>query len=425
MKEFQVNSTTYVMQIFMADSADGKTGKTGLTVTVELSKNGAAFAAAAGAVSEIGYGWYALAGHADDRDTLGKLALHASATGADAFDAEYDIVTHDPYTYGGNLDATISSRVAADDYVDHTAAIAAVQSTADDIETAVGALVAPDNATIGAIDAAVTALAGVVDGIDTRVPADPASDTTVLTRLATASYVAPDNATILSIDSELGYVKDVVDGLDARLPVDPVGDTTMNARFDAVDLKLVEIDERTQNLPDAPANEVSVAAVQSTADDIETAVAGIPTAVWAFGQRTNTTPAASVSSAEEDGKITRPRGDTWTIAITGLGSLTDNTKVWFTVKSSADDDDSESLLQIEKTAGLVYLNGAAGTSTDATLTVTDATAGNITIVVKPASTALLPLGTWYYDVQALFTTVVTTAGAGRFVVSSDITRATA
>lgn len=258
MKEFQVNSTTYVMQIFMADSADGKTGKTGLTVSAEISKNGGAFAAAAGAVTEIGYGWYALAGNATDRDTLGKLALHATAAGADAFDAEYDIVTHDPYTYGGNLDATVTSRMAADDYVDHTAAIAAVQATADDIETAVGALVAPDNTTIGAIDAAVTALAGVVDGIDTRVPADPASDTTVLTRMATADYVAPDNAVIAAIEAaisvidtylqddiakatEVAAVKAVVDGLDARLPVDPVGDTTMNARFDVVDTAIGDI----------------------------------------------------------------------------------------------------------------------------------------------------------------------------------------
>lgn len=91
------STTTYPIVFLMVDSNDHVTGKTGLTPTVTISKNGAAFGAAAGAVSELTSGWYALAGNATDRGTLGSLAVHASATGADPCDALILIVSYDPF----------------------------------------------------------------------------------------------------------------------------------------------------------------------------------------------------------------------------------------------------------------------------------------------------------------------------------------
>jgi hypothetical protein len=85
----------------MADSADHLTAKTGLTPTVTISKNGGTFGAAAGAVSEVGNGWYVLAGNATDRATLGSLILHAEAAGADKFDMDYYIVSYDPFMITG------------------------------------------------------------------------------------------------------------------------------------------------------------------------------------------------------------------------------------------------------------------------------------------------------------------------------------
>lgn len=85
------------MNFFMADSTDHIAGKTGLEPTVTISKNGGAFAAAAGAVTEIGNGWYSLAGNATDRNTLGEFLLHSSATGADPADEKYTIESHDPF----------------------------------------------------------------------------------------------------------------------------------------------------------------------------------------------------------------------------------------------------------------------------------------------------------------------------------------
>jgi hypothetical protein len=79
-------STVRNRMFLMVDSADHLTGKTGLAPAVTLSKNAAAFGAAAGAVTEIGSGWYNVALTAADTNTLGDLAFHATAAGADPSD---------------------------------------------------------------------------------------------------------------------------------------------------------------------------------------------------------------------------------------------------------------------------------------------------------------------------------------------------
>src|SRR4051812_3204894 len=79
-------STARNRMFLMVDSADHLTGKTGLTPTLTLSKNAAAFAAAGGAVTEVGSGWYSVALNTTDTNTLGDLAYHATAAGADPTD---------------------------------------------------------------------------------------------------------------------------------------------------------------------------------------------------------------------------------------------------------------------------------------------------------------------------------------------------
>jgi len=92
------NATAGTPIVFlMIDSTDHITGKTGLTPTVTISKNGGAFAAPAGAVTELANGWYRVAGNATDTNTNGMLALHAAATGADPTDMYAAVVVaYDP-----------------------------------------------------------------------------------------------------------------------------------------------------------------------------------------------------------------------------------------------------------------------------------------------------------------------------------------
>lgn len=79
-------STAYTATWLMVDSTDHISAKTGLTVTVNISKAGAAFGAAGGTVSEIANGWYKCVLTTTDTNTLGDLSYHCTATGADPTD---------------------------------------------------------------------------------------------------------------------------------------------------------------------------------------------------------------------------------------------------------------------------------------------------------------------------------------------------
>ena len=86
------NQTSRPLLFLLLSSTDHVSAVTGVTPTVTLSKNGGAFAAPAGAVTEVGNGWYAVAGNATDENTLGPLLLHATGTGADPCDVQFEVV---------------------------------------------------------------------------------------------------------------------------------------------------------------------------------------------------------------------------------------------------------------------------------------------------------------------------------------------
>lgn len=79
-------SVAYTRTFKMIDSADHFSKKTGLTCTVNISKAGGAFGAAAGSVSEVANGWYKVALTTADTGTLGDLSFYITATGADDTD---------------------------------------------------------------------------------------------------------------------------------------------------------------------------------------------------------------------------------------------------------------------------------------------------------------------------------------------------
>lgn len=112
--EVQQSSAAYPLVFLLVSSTDHISPVTGATPTVTISKAGGAFAAPAGAVSEIGDGWYKVAGNATDTGTLGPLILHATATGADPTDMLFPVVAYDPQSATNlgltNLDAAVSTR---------------------------------------------------------------------------------------------------------------------------------------------------------------------------------------------------------------------------------------------------------------------------------------------------------------------------
>jgi hypothetical protein len=154
--------------------------------------------------------------------------------------------------------------------------------------------------------------------------------------------------------------------------------------------------------------------------------------VWANATRTLTQSAAQVSATVAGQTIEVFRGDTFVIALTGLGDITGYTTLWMTVKPQGTDvEDAVSTLQVEVDAAgpvtqLNYLNGgAAGTPSDGSIVVNAEATGDITVTVKPNSTKVLTPGSYVYDVQVLDSTVVTTLTSGTFVISTDTTRAVA
>lgn len=88
--------STYNFLFLMVLAADHISPATGKIVMVCLSKGGAAFAPAEGAVTEIGNGWYKCALTSADTGVLGDLAINAIAPGCDPTDTRVQIVAFNP-----------------------------------------------------------------------------------------------------------------------------------------------------------------------------------------------------------------------------------------------------------------------------------------------------------------------------------------
>lgn len=151
----------------------------------------------------------------------------------------------------------------------------------------------------------------------------------------------------------------------------------------------------------------------------------IGTAVWVSATRTLTQSAASVVAAVSGSDITIARGDTLSAALTGLGSIANRSKIWFTAKRAKSDADSDAIIQITEAGGLLTLNGTTGTSGNGSITVDDEDDGDITIALDEVASAALKVEDLVYDVQVLRSTgAVNTLTEGRATVSADVTRAT-
>ena len=135
------------------------------------------------------------------------------------------------------------------------------------------------------------------------------------------------------------------------------------------------------------------------------------------------------ATARQTAQSLATRGNTWTINAT-IGAITGYTSLWFTVKHSQDDADSDAILQIKlnSTGGsdddLIYVNGATSSdSTPGAITVIDASTGAIIIAVDETVTDDMPAGApFYYDVQVLNSGTVTTPDSGT-TITADVTAA--
>lgn len=175
---------------------------------------------------------------------------------------------------------------------------------------------------------------------------------------------------------------------------------------------------------------MTLAAGAVTAAAIATdAVTELAAGNWTYTTRTLTASSSGADITTETGHISRKRGDTWGISITGLGALTGYTSLWFTLKVRPSEADSAAIVQIKLNAtglsdGLLYVNGAAASNEAlGSITIDDLAAGNITIALDQSITASLPIASGlYYDVQTLISAATNTPDSGSFDIVEDITR---
>ncbi len=215
------------------------------------------------------------------------------------------------------------------------------------------------------------------------------------------------------------------------------------AKIDVIDGLVDAIKAKTDQLAFTVANQVDAnaltgggggvldpaeirSAIGLSSANLDSQLSGVAAAVWAAAVRTLTQSAASVIATVTGSDITCQRGDSLSASLTDVGALTGYSKVYFTVKRDYADADTASIIQIEKTAGLKYLNGAVGTPANGSLTIDDEATGDITIALDEVETAKLDPGVYVYDVQVVRAAgTVSTLTYGEFVVAADVTRATA
>jgi hypothetical protein len=73
----------------MIDGSGGEVSGLGAALTMQISKNGGAFSAVGGTITEIGSGWYSYLSTAGEADTVGPIAITATGAGTVQQNLEY------------------------------------------------------------------------------------------------------------------------------------------------------------------------------------------------------------------------------------------------------------------------------------------------------------------------------------------------
>ena len=278
-------------------------------------------------------------------------------------------------------------------------------------------------------------LAGIASAVRTELTTELARiDAAISTRLATAGYTAPANADISAIKSKTD-----------NLPASPAASGEYTSALSAIQADLDNPNQYKADVSGIPAavwghatrtlssfgtlvSDIWSAATRTLSAFAFTVTGAKDASIDAIKAKTDliTGTSLTIASVVSGSTITAHRGDTLSAALENIGALTNNSKLWFTVKRDYDDADTAAVIQIEKTGGLLYLNGAAGTTGNGSLTINDVASGDVTIVLNASETAKLSPGNYQYDIQILRSagTPVSTLTYGEFVVPADVTRAT-
>ena len=362
-----------------------------------------------------------------------------------------------------NLDATVSSRLAAAGYTAPTIppTAASIRAELDTNSTRLANLDATVSSRLAASGyVAAPTVVQVRQELDTNSVKLANLDATVSSRLSAAGYTAPTiPPTVALIRAELDTNSTRLANLDATISSRLAASgyvpapTVVQVRQE-LDTNSVRLQGVVNSSDLSAATSVVLAAVGSplqssdyvpacSADAIASATAtvlfvdgttnrlkvnpdhSVNSSGAVGGAITNyiTIPAAVAIASQSPAVITSIRGDTLRIELPLMGDLRGRTRCIMTAKRNLTDTDAQAVLQVIEGTGLTCLNGAAATSTDlAQLVITDEITGAATLVIEAPATAKLNVGDLVWDVQAMRATGIVTPISGMLTVIADVTQ---
>jgi len=93
---WRLNQANRIVFVMVDSNGTEVAGLGGAGLTLEISKNGAAFAASAGTKAEIANGWYTYLSTAAEADTVGVVAIKVTGAGAVQQNMEFTVQQRTP-----------------------------------------------------------------------------------------------------------------------------------------------------------------------------------------------------------------------------------------------------------------------------------------------------------------------------------------
>ena len=231
-------------------------------------------------------------------------------------------------------------------------------------------------------------------------------DATITSRLAAASYATPpsssDNATAVA---NILYVN----GSTNKLKVN--ADNSVNATA-TVDVNAVASAVATILYVDGATNKLKVNADNTVNATVSGTIVNYVTIPSAVAQ-------ASIIPL----RITMIRGDTLSVQLPAMGTLTGRTKLIFTAKATTNTPDAAALFQITEAGGLVTLLGSSSVTGTGSLVVANATTGLVNLTLSATATALIPATTtpYVWDCEVIGPSGTRTPISGTLLALPDVT----
>lgn len=136
-----------------------------------------------------------------------------------------------------------------------------------------------------------------------------------------------------------------------------------------------------------------------------------------------TIPSAVAQASIIPLRITMIRGDTLSVQLPAMGTLTGRTKLIFTAKATTNTPDAAALFQITEAGGLVTLLGSSSVTGTGSLVVANATTGLVNLTLSATATALIPATTtpYVWDCQVIGPSGTRTPINGTLLELPDVT----